>query len=49
MLQHERIDTSEESDLDKLTNQKKVKSVVTTISTMVLNLIRNFVMLVIVE
>ena len=47
MTQYERIDDSKKMILIKLINQKSVKSVITTISKMVLNLLQNFVMVVI--
>ena len=43
MIQLDRIEDSEGIDLDKTDNQKNVKSVITTILTMVLNLIQKFV------
>ena len=47
MLQCETIGTSEEIDIDK--TEKSKKSVITTISTTVLNLIEKFPMIVIEE
>ena len=43
MIQLHKIEDSKEIILKKLINQKSVKFVITTISTMVLNLIQKFV------
>ena len=48
MTQYERIDPSKGIDLNKQADQISVKSVITTISTMVLNFIQKFVMIVVV-
>ena len=46
MLQYEKIDVSEGIDLHKTGKSKNVKFVITTISTMVLNLNRKLVMII---